>query len=80
MARELEFDGYWEGAACYTCDCHDCKKAIRIRFDSEEEAKNYKTQNDFLRANGWMHTKVNDSWRDFCSEPCRNRFIRQNTI
>ena len=29
---------------------------------------------------GWVTTKVNDRWKDFCSEECRNRYIRNQTI
>ena len=78
MARELEFDGYWEGSARYTCDC--CGEIFRFRFDSEEEANDYKGQRDFLKKKGWIFTKVNGNWCDFSSETCRNKYIRNNTI
>ena len=34
MSRELEFDGWWEGRAVYSCDC--CHKTESFRFDSED--------------------------------------------
>lgn len=76
--RDLEFDGYWEGAVCYTCDC--CGKEERFRFDGESEAKNYKGQKKQLQDNGWIFTQVYSRWHDFCSEECRNRYIRKNTF
>lgn len=80
MARELEFDGFWEGNVRYTCDCAGCKRRILFRFDSQEEANDFKLQRASLKELGWQSTKVNGSYRDFCSEECRNRYIRNNTI
>jgi hypothetical protein len=77
MSKELNFDGYWEGEAVYTCDC--CGKRYKFRFDSEDEAKS-KTHRENLRGMGWMVTKVNGRFIDVCSEACRNKYIRNNTI
>lgn len=79
MGRELEFDGYWEGAAVYDCD--QCGKKVKFRFDCEEDAKNSKAHRAALRKKrGWITTKVNDQWKDFCCENCRNAYIRSQTI
>lgn len=79
MARELEFDGFWEGNACYSCSC--CGSTVKFRFDSEEEAKDARKHRKELREkHGWITTKVNGVWNDFCSEKCRNKYIRNNTI
>ena len=80
MARELEFDGFWEGNISYTCDCSGCRKRVKIRFDSEAGAKDFKSEHDILRKQGWLSTKVNGNFKDFCSESCRNKYIRNNTI
>lgn len=77
MGRELEFDGWWEGTAVYFCDC--CHKTFRIRFESQDEV-NSKSNRVELRKNGWISTKVNDQWKDFCTEQCRNKYIRTQTI
>lgn len=79
MARELIFTGWWEGQAEYTCDC--CGKAMYFDFDDEDSAKASRAQRKSLREDyGWITTKVDGIWRDFCSEPCRNRYIRKNTL
>lgn len=77
MSRDLEFDGYWEGEAVYRCDC--CQKKAKFRFDSDHiDSKRHRA---ILREKeGWITTKVNGVWRDFCSEDCRNKYIRKNTI
>ena len=80
MARELEFDGYWEGSVRYTCDCRGCKKRVKFLFESEEEANDFQTQRKKLKDIGWLSTKVNGRWIDTCSEECRNKYIRENTI
>ena len=79
MGRELIFDGYWEGAAVYSCDC--CGKEEHFLFTDEDEAKNAKAHRKALREEfGWITTQVNGAWKDFCGEPCRNKYIRGNTI
>ena len=78
MREEFEFDGYWEGATPYRCDC--CGKVEKFRFDSEDEAFNYKKHRKILREHGWLATTVNGQWKDFCSEGCRNKYIRSNTL
>lgn len=79
MSRELTFDGYWEGAAEYSCDC--CGKTVKFRFDSEESAKNAKGHREALRRKRqWITTKVENQFHDFCSESCKNKYIRENTL
>ena len=80
MSRELEFDGYWEGQACFTCDGPGCRNRAKFRFDSEEEAKDYKGQREQLKGMGWIFTKVNGRFLDFCCESHRNDYIRKNTF
>ena len=76
MSRELVFDGWWEGEAVYTCDCCHCTQ--KYRFDSEDiDSKSHRSD---LRSKGWQMVKVNNVWRDFCSEACRNKYIRNQTI
>lgn len=50
MGRDLEFDGWWEGEAVYTCDC--CHKEERFRFDGEDIDSNLHRQE--LRRKGWI--------------------------
>lgn len=76
--RELEFDGWWTGEVEYSCDC--CGNVAKLPFDSEEEANNGKDHRRRLSKRGWQFTKVNNQFRDFCSEACRNKYIRENTF
>lgn len=75
MARELKFDGYWEGDAVYSCD--QCGKESKgFRFDSEDVgSKRHRAE---LRKRGWITTKVKEEWHDFCCEECRNKYIKAN--
>ena len=76
MARELNFDGYWEGDAVYCCD--ECgKESQRFRFDSDDVGSNEHRAE--LRKRGWIITKVNDKFKDFCCENCRNSYIKKHT-
>lgn len=76
MSRELEFDGWWEGDEVFTCDT--CGKRVKFRFDSEDVGtKEHRAE---LGKQGWLSTKVNGRFIDSCSEDCRNRYIRNQTI
>lgn len=78
MSRELEFDGYWEGDAVYSCDNPNCREHARFRFDCDEiDSKGHRA---VLHKQGWITTKVNGDWKDFCSEKCRNQYIRTQTF
>lgn len=77
MSRELNFDGWWEGDAVYSCDCPGCHNEASYRFDSEDvDSKSHRTD---LRTKGWITTQVEGKWKDFCSEKCRNKYIRTKT-
>lgn len=79
MSKELVFDGWWEGRAEYSCD--ECRKTESFLFTDEEEAKDSRAHRKSLREDfGWITTKVEGQWRDFCSESCKNKYIRENTI
>ena len=77
MARELEFDGFWEGNTVFTCD--SCPKTRKFRFDSQDEAFS-KEHNKILRKEGWVLVEVNGQLHNFCCERCRNSYIRKQTI
>mgnify|MGYP004631318997 CR=1 FL=1 len=78
MRDELEFDGFWEGMTPYRCD--GCGKVVKFRFDGKDDAFDSKSHRASLHEKGWMTTKVNGQWRDFCCESCRNKYIRSNTL
>ncbi|MBQ4120677.1 MAG: hypothetical protein IJD35_01545 [Clostridia bacterium] len=72
MSRELEFTGWWEGDAVYRCD--HCGNEESFEFDSEDiDSKEHRAI--LRREKGWITTKVNGQWKDFCCERCRNQYI-----
>lgn len=74
MSRELNFSGWWEGDAQYFCD--ECGKHEDFLFDSEDiDSKAHRAE---LRKEGWITTKVGGQWKDFCSEKCRNSYIKKH--
>ena len=77
VSRDLNFDGWWEGEAVYSCDC--CHKTESFRFD-REDIDSRAHRKELREKKGWILTKVNGEYKDFCSEDCRNRYIRNQTI
>ena len=78
MSRETHFDGWWEGEVEITCDgCH--KKHLVFHCDDEDDFKNYAREKAAKQKEGWITTKVNGQFAEFCSEDCRNAYIRNNT-
>lgn len=74
MSRDLEFSGWWEGEAVYSCD--NCHQSEGFPFDSEEiDSKGHRSE---LHKKGWICTKVKGEWKDFCCEQCRNEYIKKH--
>lgn len=77
--REITFDGWWEGQVEYYCD--QCRKCESFLFSDEEEAKNSRGHRKSLKEDcGWIFTKIEGEFHDFCSEKCHLEWIRRNTI
>ena len=38
----------------------------------------YKSFQNELKEKGWMACKIHGEWHDFCSEYCRNKYIKEN--
>lgn len=79
MSRDLDFDGWWQGDAVYTCDCPGCTKSESFRFESEDENDAKEHRRILRQDKGWNTTKINGKWYDFCCETCRNKAIRLKT-
>lgn len=74
MSRDLDFSGWWQGDAVYSCD--NCHQSEEFPFDSEDiDSKAHRAE---LHKKGWISTKVNGEWKDFCCERCRNEYIKKN--
>ena len=72
----VSLDDEVEDDCCGECDC--CGKDISFPFDSEDiDSKAHRKE---LRERlGWITTKVDGEWHDFCCEACRNKYIRDTT-
>ncbi len=79
MSRETNFTGWWEGEVEITCDCCG-KKHIRFQCTCEDDFKNYAREKAAKKKEGWVTTKVNGHYFEFCGFDCRDKFIRNNTI
>lgn len=65
---------YGEGTIVSNCDqCSSCEE-----YEFEDGYPDYKSAQAELRDIGWTSTKVNGEWCDFCSEECRNQYIKDN--
>lgn len=79
MSRELDFDGWWQGTVIYSCDRPRCRSEELFKFDDEEEAYSQEFIRELRERKGWITTKVNGRWVDFCCEACRNAYISMVT-
>jgi hypothetical protein len=75
MSKEVEWGLiHGEGEIISTCD--ECGKTVSTEFD--EGHPDYRQAQADIEANGWRSTKVNGEWRDFCTEECRNGYIKRH--
>lgn len=61
---------------CY-CDCGGCHSWED--YPIEDGIPDFRSAQIHIRELGWTSLKIGGFWRDFCSETCRNTFIRENT-
>ena len=74
--RDLEYPGYWEGEAVYSCDC--CGKDVSFPFDSEDiDSKAHRKE--LLERLEWITTQMDGEWHAFCCAACQNKNIRDTT-
>ena len=76
MSKEVEW-GQIYGEGDVVCTCDYCGNTARFPFD--DSSPSFKDAQTRLMAMGWTSCKVNDQWRDFCHELCRNKYIKKNT-
>lgn len=74
--KEVEW-GKEYGCGDIVCYCDNCSATEEYEFDDCHP--DYQGAQEHIRDLGWTSTKVHDIWRDFCSEKCRNEYIKENT-
>lgn len=74
MSKEIEWSELY-GVGTIVCTCDNC--SAEENFDFEDNNPNFKAVQSLLRSIGWVSCKVNGEWRDFCSERCRNSYIKR---
>ena len=73
--KDLEWsDIYGEGEIVAECDC--CGNTERTEFT--ENYPDYKSFQNELKEKGWMACKIHGELHEFCSEYCRNKYIKEN--
>ena len=76
MSKETHFDGWWEGTIEVSCDyCN--RRHLRFDFATEEECKDTERIKRAKQREGWITTKVDGQWFEFCGYDCRDNFIRE---
>ena len=74
----MNFDGWWQGTIDISCDfCH--KRHLVFNFYTESEAKDYEREKRAKKRENWITLKSNGHLFEFCSEKCRNNWIKQQT-
>jgi len=75
MSKEIEWSKFY-GEGTVVCYCDTCQKEEQYDFDNNRPPYN-EIQNE-LRKKGWLSCKVHGNWHDFCSEECRNKYIKEH--
>lgn len=65
------------GCGVISCMCDNCSATEEYEFD--ECNPDYREAQEHIKSLGWLSTQVQGAWKDFCSESCRNGYIRKNT-
>lgn len=75
MAKQIDWSPFY-GEGDIVCECDQC--SAEERFSFEDNCPDYGRVQRQLHKIGWQSLKSNGKWYDFCSEKCRNRFIKEN--
>lgn len=73
--KEVEW-GTEYGCGEIVCECDYCSETTEHEF--EDGSPDFRGAQEHIRDLGWTSTKVNGHWHDFCSEDCRNSFIKEH--
>ena len=73
--KEVEWGPYY-GEGDIQCTCDNCGNQHLVECNGEPD---FKMAQEEIRKEGWISTKVHGIWYDFCSEKCRNSFIKRNS-
>lgn len=75
MSKDIEW-GIIHGAGDIVCMCDSCFDEERWPF--EDKNIDYREAQAMLKRLGWTSCQVKGTWYDFCTEECRNDFIKQH--
>lgn len=75
MSKEIEWSPFY-GEGEIVCYCDQCRK--EERFDFDDNAPDYESAQKELHEIGWNTLKANGKYYDFCSERCRNKYVKEN--
>lgn len=73
MSKEIEWGALY-GVGTVVCTCDNC--SAEEEFEFEHNNPDFKAVQEELKKSGWMPCKIEGKWYDFCSEKCRNNFIK----
>lgn len=73
MSKEIEWSELY-GVGTIVCTCDNCSAQEEFEFDDNNP--DFRAAQNALRRFGWMSCKVHGEWYDFCSEKCRNNYIK----
>ena len=75
MSKEVEW-GIIHGEGDIVCSCDNCEDEERIEFcDGHPD---YREAQREIEIAGWMSSRINNEWYDFCCSSCRNEFVKRN--
>ena len=74
MSKDVDWSPFY-GEGEIVCRCDKCHR--EERFDFDDNHPDYAAAQRKLYGMGWLSFKSKDRWFDFCSEECRDRFIKE---
>lgn len=77
MSKEVDW-GVLHGEGSILCTCDNCGAEENVA-DFDDGHPDYRQAQGEIEDMGWMSTKVHGVWYDFCSESCRNNFIKNRS-
>ena len=71
MSKEVKWNEQFGTGGTLHCTCDVCGKAKDYKFSKKPD---YRGAHERLKKQGWFCRKVVDTWYDFCSGDCFDKF------
>lgn len=74
MSKHCNWNPEFGTGGVLECKCDKCGKTKKFKFTKHPD---YRDAHNRLKKIGWLARKLGDTWYDFCSDECFDKFRQE---